>query len=992
MPWHHISPIPGDPAFADIRCSNLLSKTKFFVVGDFDSDGFTELVVVPDASGSRGNDLWVMKYNVAAASWQHMAPIPNHPMDADIDCSGRRFPAKFFVVADFDGDSADELLVAPNAAGSRGNDLWVMKYNMATGSWQHMAPIPNHEMDADIDCSGRQFRAKFAIAADFDGDGRAELVVAPDVSGTRGNDLWVMKYVGTFPNGAWQHMAAIPNHAMDADIDCSGLQFAAKFVCASDFDGDRRNELVIAPEAAGSRGNDLWVMKYVGRFPDGRWQHMAPIPNHPMEADIDCSGRQFPAKFMVAGDFDHDDRAELIVAPDAARSRGNDLWVMKYVGRFPDGTWQHMAPIPNHPMEADIDCSGREFPAKFAVVADFDGDGADELMVAPDAAGSRGNDLWVMKYVGTFPNGAWQHMAPIPNHAMDADIDCSGLQFAAKFAVAGDFDHDGAAELVVLPEGRPFLYSSVLWVMKYFGAFPSGVFDHMSPIGNDFVDADIFVAPSAFPVKATLVGVFNGQGPELVVAPDVPPDEVGESLLTGFWTLEFDRGYFWVLGFDRAAPIYVGDANDPATILADSDVFYSTYFASRDDVAEINAATPDDSLVDWERGGRISALVQMYDLVAPLDGAQAARYLERLGHIAGALLDKRDDVRGSPADPFRDRVMPAWGGKTKDRDCGWNTDVVTSGFFTYAMAAFARRVADDPALHPQYGPDAIRFINSTMETYEAFRPELHLVDTDAQAYFIAPLKYASLHCNRTLQCDMSEDEKHMCEGYRDGAGKPIAYNENFSMMQALAEAALAADSPLYRGSPEATPEHLRLATEEAPLLIAKNFTFFDNHLRSKTLSDGTPYFEWYHSSEKPPGLFEHMRIEDTGHGGFELGCLAVILDDQIRLNGLLERAGRSERVALSAPLFLRFANTFLRKIWHYDYQNASGLRNVLDEKVDGTSNPTEAQNANTECAGWIPLAQFNRWIWIRCRDATFHAPGYLREATHAALLRYRQFL
>ena len=983
MPWHHISPIPDDPAWADIRCSNLLSKTKFFVVGDFDSDGFTELVVAPAASGSRGNDLWGMKYNIASGSWQHMAPIPDHPMEADIDCSGREFPAKFAVVADFDGDGADELVIAPEATGSRGNDLWVMKYvgTFPDGTWQHMAPIPGHAIDADIDCSGLQFAAKFACASDFDGDGRAELLVAPNVGGTRGSDLWVMKYVGLFPDGSWQHMAPIPNHPMEADIDCSGLQFAAKFACVSDFDGDERDELVIAPDAPGSRGNDLWVMKYVGRFPDGTWQHMAPIPGHAMDADIDCSGLQFPAKFLVAGDFDHDDRAELIVAPDATGSRGNDLWVMKYVGRFPEGTWQHMAPIPDHPMDADIDCSGREFPAKFALVADFDGDGADELVVVPEAAGSQGNDLWVMKYVGRFPDGTWQHMAPIPGHAMDADVDCSGLQFAAKFAVADDFDRDGADELVVVPEGAPFLYSSILWVMKYFGAFPSGAFDHMSPIGNDFVDADIFVAARAFPVKATVVGMFNGQGPELVVAPD-------------FGFLGFDRGSFWFLGFDPQTPPYVGDANDPATILADSEVFYCTYFASRDDVAEINAAaTPGHSIVDWERGRRISALVQMYDLVAPLNATQAARYLERLGHIAGALLDNRDDARGLPdvaADAFRDCVMPAWGGYAEDRDRRWNTDVVTSGLFTYAMAAFARRVADDPTLYAEYGGDAIRFITATLETYEAFRSELHLVDSDAQAYFVLPLRYAYLGCNRN---DMSEDAKHMCEGYRDGAGKPLSWNENLSMMKALAEVALAGDSALYRGSPDATPLRLDLATKEAPLLIAKNFTFFDNHLRSKTLSDGTPYFEWDHQQPVTSWwFFTESRIQDTAHAGFELGSLAVLLEDKIRLNALLERAGRSERVALSAPLFVRFANTFLRKIWHYDYQNVRGLRNVIDEKVDGTSNPTEAQNANEECAGWIPLAQFDRWMWIRCRDATFHAPGYLREDNHAALLRYRQFL
>jgi hypothetical protein len=233
--------------------------------------------------------------------------------------------------------------------------------------------------------------------------------------------------------------------------------------------------------------------------------------------------------------------------------------------------------------------------------------------------------------------------------------------------------------------------------------------------------------------------------------------------------------------------IYVGDANDPATILADSDVFYSTYFASRDDVAEINAATPDHSLVDWERGRRISALVQMYDLVAPLNATQAAQYLERLGHIAGALLDNRDDVRGFPADPFRERVMPAWGAYTADRDGKWNTDPVIAGLFIYAMAAFARRVADRQALHDKYGTDAIRFITATIETYEAFRPELHLVERDPEAYFTVPWRYANLQCNGN----------DGCEGYRSTAGKPISYNENLSMMKALAEAALAGDSALY---------------------------------------------------------------------------------------------------------------------------------------------------------------------------------------------------
>jgi hypothetical protein len=43
---------------------------------------------------------------------------------------------------------------------------------------------------------------------------------------------------------------------------------------------------------------------------------------------------------------------------------------------------------------------------------------------------------------------------------------------------------------------------------------------------------------------------------------------------------------------DTPLPLYVGDANDPATVLADADAFYAMWFGGSDDdeVAIINAA------------------------------------------------------------------------------------------------------------------------------------------------------------------------------------------------------------------------------------------------------------------------------------------------------------------------------------------------------------------------------------------------------------------
>ena len=411
---------------------------------------------------------------------------------------------------------------------------------------------------------------------------------------------------------------------------------------------------------------------------------------------------------------------------------------------------------------------------------------------------------------------------------------------------------------------------------------------------------------------------------------------------------------------------FIGDSNDRATILQDAGIFFESYFAATDadEAAGIDAVFgPDKFPPYWPLGQQTSGLIQVHDLLAPADFATATVYLQRLGAIAQALLANRDDMRGSPEDPFRGRVMPAWGAFTPDRDNKWNTDVSTSGLFVYAMAAFARRVAERPDQYPLILRDqAIRMITAGIETYEAFRPELHLVEGDPHAFYVLPERYRALVC---------AGGNHSCENYRNNAGKPIAYNESLSMIKALTELAPAADSSLYRASTDATPIRLQLATEEMPLVVAKTITFRIADLHPRTLSDGTPYYEWDYEGNDG--------AEDIHHAQFELGCLAVVLEGQLRLNEMLARSGRSERVPLASSTFERLANTFLRIVWREDR---------LTGKIDGSGD----EGNTDECAGWVPLAQFDPWVWTRARDTTFNAssPG-LRVDNHGALLRYRRF-
>jgi hypothetical protein len=436
-------------------------------------------------------------------------------------------------------------------------------------------------------------------------------------------------------------------------------------------------------------------------------------------------------------------------------------------------------------------------------------------------------------------------------------------------------------------------------------------------------------------------------------------------------------------------PLFIGDASSISIIQHDADAFWLQWFEGVDDVGNVQASFRGTGSPDfWGLQQRLDALIKMYDLLLPIDRVRAMRYLDRLHAICNVLLANRDDHRSfAQADPFRGRIMQAWGAYTPDRDNQWNTDPVTSGNFIYAMAAFARRVADNPTLFCQDSlADAVRFTTAAFETYMEFHDELAIGSTTA--WYNEPSAYGKLLCD-----EVDDGVSHRCKGYRDRAGQPIAFNEDLSMMRAMAEAAVAANSTLYRSSPDGSDADIVSAlrmyylTNEAPVVLLKNVQWFHDNLAPNVWSNGAVYWDWH----SQPG---NSWAQDTPHAQYELGSLVAIFELKSRLDAILAASGHSDDVPLDA-MVRGFANTFLLRVWTYDYSDATGVyQNILAGAVDGTGDKSPTKNSNVECGGWTTLSQIDNWVWVRCRDSVFKSNfsggNYLRVDNHASLLRYRQ--
>jgi hypothetical protein len=244
----------------------------------------------------------------------------------------------------------------------------------------------------------------------------------------------------------------------------------------------------------------------------------------------------------------------------------------------------------------------------------------------------------------------------------------------------------------------------------------------------------------------------------------------------------------------------------------------------------------------WADAERMRAMTRLYELT------QDVRYLNHLWQFIQLILLYRDDhypgnpdpackrCEPTPIDDFRGGHVAGWGGVLFGNLSGISEDL--TGVLTYPIATFARIVAEDPSLQADYGPDAVRYANSAVETMWALMPQMKFqsVGNLFEGYLASPDSYRT---KLTQQVCQGNEE---CDNLHDYAGSPLEYNGNGAFMMTLIELWRALDSPFYRSSAPQTNQ-VELTRNLIPLLVSRFQRFFTDHLQTRTDNvNGAPRF------------------------------------------------------------------------------------------------------------------------------------------------------
>jgi FG-GAP repeat/FG-GAP-like repeat len=398
-----------------------------FAVGDFNSDGKTDLAVGATDYNSLTGRVYLF-YNGSAS----LGFPTSSTADAIISgAAANDYIGRTLSSGDLNSDGKIDLVVSSQVISGLAkvfifySQSVLLNNNFVIGG------------DAGSDLFG------FGLTSgDFNSDGRVDLAVGAHAHGTDLGRVYIF-----YNDGIYATVAA------SADVIITGNANNDRFgyeLNSGDMNSDGRTDLIVATNAYSSNTGRAYIF-----YNDGS------IPTTAATADVTITGaasEQFGIS-TTTGDFNADGRTDLAVGAWAITTFTGNTYIF-----YNDGS------IPTTSGTADVTITGEAISNNFGtdvISGDFNADGRIDLAVGAYQYSSGLGRVYIFLNDGS-----------IPTTAATADATISGTATTNKFGgrlASGDLNSDGKTDLAVGSYSAAISADDDVWVFYNDGSYPSDV-------------------------------------------------------------------------------------------------------------------------------------------------------------------------------------------------------------------------------------------------------------------------------------------------------------------------------------------------------------------------------------------------------------------------------------------------------------------------------------------------------------------------------------